>query len=75
MERPEFTTTDVFKAQTELYRSLVLLLIGKKLISMQEAMLMGTYAKQCLLNANAGVGACAYVDMILRNLEEPKFQA
>lgn len=67
-----FSSHEIIAAQTELIRCLVLLLMGKKLVSESEVMLMAGFAKQRLqsfAHPELVKGACAYVDHLLGSLE------
>lgn len=67
-----FSTQDVLRAETELFRCLLLLLMGKGLVSEPEIMLLAKFAKDRLESSadpEGGKRASAYVDMLLRSLQ------
>lgn len=68
-----FEPMEVITAQTELLRCLVLLLMGKKMVSEKEIMLLATFAKKRLESHSHdpryGKRASAYVDLFLRTLQ------
>jgi hypothetical protein len=74
MERriERFTQEEVLTAETQLFRSLILLLLGKKIVNESEVMLMAEFAKKRLQTsfpAPLGPRASAYVDHLLRTLQ------
>lgn len=67
-----FSSHEIITAQAELIRCLLLLLMGKKLVSDSEVMVMAGFAKQRLqssAHSELARGACAYVDHLLKSLE------
>jgi hypothetical protein len=67
-----FSTQDVLRAEGELLRCLVVLLMEKRLISDSEVMLLAKFAKDRLekcADPEGGKRASAYVDMFLRSIQ------
>lgn len=67
-----FSTQQIMKAETELFRSLLILLMGKRLVSDTEIMLLAKFAKDRLATSpdvELAKGAIAYVDHLLRTLQ------
>lgn len=67
-----FWMQDILKANCELVRCLIILLMGKGLAAHEEIMLMASFAKERLENdpdTEMGRRASAYIDLMLRSLE------
>ena len=68
----KLSPVEILSTETELIRCLILLLIGKKLVSESEVMMMAKFAKERLLSMHEptlGPGAARYVDHLLRTLQ------
>jgi hypothetical protein len=67
-----FSSHEIITAQAEIIRCLLLLLMGKNMVSESEVMLMAGFAKhrlQSFAHQELVKRACAYIDHLLKSLE------